>query len=196
MRSRGKRLWRFVAKQMAAVLLATAGLLVMSVAPAHALYDYGQGFETQEHGWYWTLIGSGSGDWYTDRCDLARTGCGGVLLGHAPTGWVSLVTTVHLSALDYGWCSIGYYAQLSNSTGRATARLEVLKPDFTYIGLTDKVLTNSAWTYIGTGFYQYGARDVMIRMTLPGSGTAANSNVSINLDDLNVHCFVLIQGRG
>jgi hypothetical protein len=194
---RVRRLWSFVAKQMAAVLLATTGLVVVSVAPAHALYDFHQGFENyDDNGWYWTLIGKGSGDWYTDRCDLARTGCGGVLLGHAPTGWVSLVKPVRLSALDYGWCSIGYYAQLSNSTGKATARLEVLKPDYTYIGLTDKVLTNSTWTYVGTGFYQYGARDVLIRITLPGSGTAANSNVSINVDDLDVYCRVLIQGRG
>jgi hypothetical protein len=192
----GQRLWRVAARQVAVVVLATAGLLVATVAPAHALYRLNQSFETLDAGWYWGLEGQGSGEWYTDRCDLARTGCGGVLLGHAPTGWVTLYTTVHLSALDYGWCSFGYYAQRRNSTGPATARLEILKPDGTYLALTDRTLTNTSWTYVGAGFYQFAARDVKIRITLPGSGTSTNPNVGMNVDDLEVYCRVLVQGRG
>jgi hypothetical protein len=105
-------------------------------------------------------------------------------------------TTVHLSALANGWCSIGYYAQLWNSTGPATARLEILNPDWTYLSLTDRTLTNANWTYVGTGFGQWGARDVIIRITLLGSGSAANSAPTINADDLDVHCFILLEGRG
>jgi hypothetical protein len=194
--SRRKHRLPFIAKQLAAIFVATVGLAVTSTVPANALYDYQQGFETQSIGWYWGLVGSGSGDWYTGICGQPRTGCGGVIIRHAATGYVTLYTTVHLDAFNYGYCSIGYYARLWKSTGPATARLEILNPDFTYIALTDKVLTNSTWTYIGTGFYQFAARDVKIRMTLPGSGSTANNDVGINMDDLSVHCRVLIQGRG
>ncbi|MEV4138595.1 hypothetical protein AB0J72_41310 [Dactylosporangium sp. NPDC049742] len=191
---RGKRLRRFAVRQLAAVLLATAGLVVVSVTPAHALYKLNQSFENRDDGaWYWGLVGQGSGEWYTGQCAQALTGCGGVLLGHGPTGWTTLYTTVRLGALDYGWCSIGYSARRWNSAVAPTARLEVLRPDYTYISLTDKTLTN-AWTYVGTGFYQYGARDVIIRITLPAS--ASGGSVGINVDDLTIDCRVLIEGRG
>lgn len=191
-----KHRWRFIAKQLAVIFAATVTLAATSASPAHALYDYKQGFETLSDNWFWGGVGKGYGEWYMGKCGQARTGCGGVIMRQEATGYSTLYTTIHLSALDYGWCSIGYYARLWNSSGKATARLEILKPDFTYISLSDKVLTNSTWTYVGTGFYQFAARDVKIRLTLLGSGSAANNDVGINADDLNVHCQVLIQRRG
>jgi len=192
--SRGKRRWAFVVKQSVAILFATAGLAAVSPVPAHALYQYNQSFETLDIGWSWGGVGQGTGEWRMDDCGVARTGCGSVLMTQGPTGYGTLFTTVRLSALDYGWCTIGYYARLWNSTGRATARVEVINTSGYYVGLTDKTLTNSSWTWVGTGFYQFAARDVTIRITLPGS--AATSRVGIGVDDLSVYCRVLVQGRG
>jgi len=184
-------------------VLATVGLAVASAAPAQALYAYSQGFEGQQD-WYGGLIGHGSMEWSSSFCGQAHTGCGVAVLRHSsPTGYTSTFTVLHLDSFTagghYGYCSINYYAKRWNSAAPVTARLEVINTnanfvDGSYAGLTDRTLTNANWTFVGVGFYQFGARDVKVKITLPSPGN--NNDVGFIADDLSVQCQVVIEGRG
>ena len=176
-----------------------------AAAPANALYAYSQGFEQlQDEDWFGGLIGRGSMEWSNSFCHQAHTGCGVAVLRHSsPTGYTSTFTFLHLDSFveggHYGYCGINYYAKRWNSAAPVTARLEVINSNANYVdgasvGLTDKTLTNSNWTFVGLGFYQFGARDVKVKITLPSPG---NSNdVGFIADDLSVQCQVIIEGRG
>ena len=188
--SRGKRRLSLVAKQLAAIVVATVSLGVLSVAPAHALTNYNQGFETQQINWFWGLIGQGSGDWYTDRCDWALTGCGGVVMTHSgATGYTALYTTIHLSTMVRGTCYVDYRAQLWTGLAPVYASIEVLNATSgNFIAWNDVALNNASWQIVGTNFSQVIARDVKIRMMLYASSDPRVGVIGFNFDDLRVHC--------
>ncbi|WP_327002959.1 hypothetical protein OHA72_49045 [Dactylosporangium sp. NBC_01737] len=182
---------------MAAILIVTGGVAVVTAAPANALWTYSQGFEREQPSeWYGGLIGRGSMEWSANLCGQARTGCGAAILRHfSPTGYTSTFTTLHIdSFVDsglYGYCGIAYYAKRWNSSVPVTARLELINPNGSVFMTTDRVLTNSNWTNVGIGFYQFGARDFYVKITLPSPG---NSNdVGFLADDLKLFCQVLLQ---
>ena len=137
-------------------------------------------------------------------CGQARTGCGVAVLRHfSPDGYTSTFTALHLDSFlangHYGYCGISFYAKLWNSAGPATARLEVYNTNSSLatgslVGLTDRKLTTSSWTYVGVGFYQFGARDVKAKITLPSPGTS--NDVGFIADDFRLECLVLLDGRG
>ena len=117
---------------------------------------------------------------------------------HPPTGWLSLVTTLRIGGFSNGGtCQISYWARLWKSTGPAIARLEVIRPStWTYIVKSDLELTNTTWQPNVVGFLQGGARDVVVRITLPGSGSTSDRDVGINVDDFKLSCGPVITGRG
>jgi len=195
--SRRVRFWRFGVKQLAVVLLLTGGVAVVSASPASALWKYSQGFEAEQPvSWFGGLIGSGSMEWSQSLCGQARTGCGAAVLRHwSASGYTSTFTTLHIddfvSSGLYGYCTVGYFAKRWSSAAPVTARLEVYNTDGSIVGLTDRTLTNGNWTNVVVGFYQFGARDVKVKITLPSTGNT--NNVGFLADDLSLFCQVLIQ---
>lgn len=198
--SRGKRR----AGRMAAVLVVIASVVGMggvtsAAQAAEALYSYSQGFETDgDARWYWSEIGGGgSGEWNSVNCSQARRGCGGVVMRHPPTGWLSLAAQFRIGGFaNGGTCQMSYWARLFKSTGPAIARLEVIRPsDWTYIVKSDLQLTTGSWEPNVAAFLQGGARDVVVRITLPGSGSTSNRDVGINVDDFKFSCGPIINGR-
>ena len=127
---------------------------------------------------------------------FSRTGCGAAVLRHwSASGYTSTFTTLHIddfvSSGLYGYCTVSYYAKRWNSTAPTTARLELYNTDGSLVGLTDRTLTNGNWTNVFVGFYQFGARDVKVKITLPSTGNT--NNVGFLADDLSLFCQVLIQ---
>jgi hypothetical protein len=197
---RGTRWLGRVAKVLASVLIvAGVGGVPTAAQAADEIFAYTQGFEgAGDSIWFWNNVeGGGSGEWDSDACGQARRGCGSVIMHQPPTGWISLFANFRIGGFpNGGTCSISYWARLWQSTGPAIARLEVINPStWTYIAVGDLHAT-STWQPIVVGFLQGGPRNVLVRITLPGSGSASSPSVGINVDDFKINCGPAINGRG
>ena len=79
-----------------------------------------------------------------------------------------------------------YYASQHGLTVKE-AKITSTDNDLTNIVTTEKKLT-STWAPVGAFFTHSSARDVVIRITLRGSGNPLLNDVGMNVDDFSILC--------
>lgn len=165
-----------------AVLLGlTVGLIGMTASPASAaIITVQDGFEgTQAANWSFTHVGDGTGGVSSSQ---PHNGVRSGFISMRSAGYSSVGRRVTLPPTTS--CTAGIHINPALATQQVN--FEIINPvDFTYVALATVVLSGDApYTFVSTS-WNHGPTDVLVRVSLGGSG---GTTLAAWVDDLGILC--------